>query len=124
MTIGTGIDIIEIGRIEKAIKNNKFLTKCFTKNELEFIKSSPRLESQRAAGVFCAKEAVSKALGTGIVFKLTDIEIIKDELGKPTVLLYGKAKEISIALNIRNIQVSISHCKEYSVANCISYYIC
>lgn len=115
--IGVGTDIIEIKRIEKALKTNpRFKEKLFTESErLYFNKIHNREES--IAGSFAAKEAVSKALGTGFrAFEMKDIEIKRNELGKPYVELQGVAKQLGEKLGLEHIQLSISHCKEYAVA--------
>lgn len=117
MIVGVGTDIIEIGRISKAVSRNKrFILKNFTvKEQVYFEKQSYRAES--IAGNFAAKEAVSKALGTGFKgFGLKDIEVLRNEQGGPVVFLYGKAKQISMNHNIDHIWVSISHCKAYATA--------
>lgn len=116
MIVGVGTDIIEISRIKKAVEQNNFLKKCFTEKELEFFKSKND-NAQHMAGNFASKEAVSKSLGTGFRnFGLKDIEILRNELGCPYVNLYGKAKELALELEIKNFQISISHCHEYAVA--------
>lgn len=111
--LGLGNDIVEISRIEKAILKKGFLEKVFTAKEIELIKSKGnRVESY--AGRFSAKEAISKAFGTGVRgFKLTDIEILNDDLGKPIVSLKGILKEREKKVKI---ELSISHCKEYATA--------
>ncbi|MCX7695390.1 MAG: holo-ACP synthase [Caloramator sp.] len=113
MIKGIGTDIIEISRIKRAAEKRGFLERVYTENELEYIKNK-NIES--AAGYFAAKEAVSKALGTGIKgFSFRDIEILKRD-GAPYVVLHGGAKKIAEGKNIINIQLSISHCREYAVA--------
>ncbi|MFA5524397.1 MAG: holo-ACP synthase, partial [Tissierellales bacterium] len=73
------------------------------------------------AGLFAAKEAVSKALGSGISgFKWTDIEIYTESSGKPCVRLLGKAKKLADTIGISNIHISISHSKENAVAFAIA----
>lgn len=111
--LGLGNDIVEISRIEKAILKKGFLEKVFTEKEIELMKSKGnRVESY--AGRFSAKEAISKAFGTGVRgFKLTDIEILNDDLGKPIVSLKGILKEREKKVKI---ELSISHCKEYATA--------
>lgn len=113
--LGIGIDIVEINRINKAIsRNNKFLGRIFTDLEIEYFKQK-NYRVETIAGNFCAKEAIAKALGSGIRgFDFKDIEILRDSLGKPTVKLYNKLYEIS---KNSQIYVSISHCKEYATAN-------
>lgn len=117
MIIGIGVDIVEISRIEEAIKrNNKFLEKVFTGIELDYLQQR-NLRPEFAAGRFAAKEAVSKALGTGFRgFGLRDIEIQRDELGKPLVCLKGKAKEILEGYGNCKIHLSISHGRDNAIA--------
>ena len=83
MIIGIGIDIIEINRIEKVMnRTSSFIEKSFTNNEIEYFKSKG-LKGNVIAGNFAAKEAISKAIGTGFRgFGLKDIEVLRDELRK------------------------------------------
>lgn len=117
---GIGTDIIEIERIEKAIaKNEKFISRFFTEREIDYFKQKS-LKPNTIAGNFCAKEAISKALGTGVrQFNLKDIEVLRDGLGKPVVNTHGRLKELCLKLEITEIMVSISHSRNYAVANCI-----
>jgi holo-[acyl-carrier protein] synthase len=115
-----GIDIIEIERIKKACAREKFTSRFFTAAELSQIKENVMYFSH-LAGKFAAKEAVSKALGTGFrYFKWHDIEILSDKLGKPNVNLYGKAKDIFKSKKHTEMLVSISHSKEYAIAFAIA----
>ena len=117
MIIGIGNDIIEIERIEKAISKEGFKNKIYSQRELENIeKRGNRTETY--AGIFSAKEAISKAIGTGVrEFSLTDLEILNDDLGKPYVVVSEKLDKI-----LRNkkedyqIEISISHSKKYATA--------
>ena len=115
MIIGIGTDIIEIDRIEKAInRNNGFLDKVFTTREIEMFKER-NMRAEVIAGNFAAKEAVSKALGTGFRgFSLVDIEILRDQLGKPIVYLSDNMKKIINAKH--KINVSISHNRTSAIA--------
>lgn len=115
--LGLGTDIVEVNRIEKAInKTSGFLTKVFTAKEIEYCESKPN-KYERYAGRFCAKEAISKALGTGVRnFSLCDIEINNDSLGKPEVNLIGELKDKKDKIEIH---LTISHCKEYGTATAI-----
>ena len=114
MIIGIGTDNKEIERIKKAISKESFIKKYFTENEIkqfEKINFSP----QTIAGVFSAKEAVAKSMGTGFSgFAPIDIEILKNEKGKPFVNLYNNAKLICDEKQISIIHISITHCKEYA----------
>jgi len=118
--LGTGIDIIEIERIKKAInKNNKFLERIYTEKEIEYFKQKG-YKAQTIAGNFAAKEAISKAFGTGIRgFNFKDMEILRNSLGKPVAKLYNELYELSEKLEITEIILSISHSKDYAVANAI-----
>ncbi|MEN8076761.1 holo-ACP synthase [Clostridioides difficile] len=116
MILGIGTDIIEIDRINKAINNTPmFLEKMFTKRELEELtKNNIRVES--IAGNFAVKEAVSKAIGTGMRgFSFKDIEVFRDELGKPVVSVSNKIKEL-IKSDKYLFNVSISHNKTTAIA--------
>lgn len=117
MVIGIGTDIIEIERIEKAIsRTNTFFDKVYTENEQTYYKQNHK-KVETLAGLFAAKEAVSKALGTGFrTFSTKDIEIVPNELGKPEVTLYGEAKKLCQCLGIKTIHISISHCKNYATS--------
>lgn len=121
MIVGNGIDIIETERIEKAItKNDRFLHKIFSEKERKYINKRNR-NIQTIAGMFAAKEAISKSLGTGIrEFKWSDIQIEHDDLGKPMVELREKAKEIAIQKNVENIHISISHIDKCAIAFAIA----
>ena len=120
LIIGVGIDIVEIRRIKSAIESNeRFLEKIFTSGELEYLRSR-NLRPEYVAGRFAAKEAVSKALGTGFRgFDFKDIEIDRTTLGKPLVILKGKAKLIAKKQGQYNIHLSISHGEDSAVAYAI-----
>ena len=117
MIKGIGIDIIEIDRIRQAIiKNNKFIDRIFTVNEKKTFEGRNH-SPQTIAGYFAAKEAVSKALGTGMKnIQWRDIEILNDSLGKPCVRLYNNAEDLAYSMNIDKILVSISHSRENAIA--------
>lgn len=121
MVIGVGTDIIEVDRVEKAIKKtSRFFDKIYTAQEQNYYKEKHK-KVETLAGFFAAKEAVSKALGTGFrSFGMQDIEIITDALGKPQVYLYGQAEELAKRLGIQTIHISISHCKSYATAFAIA----
>ena len=117
MILGIGNDIIEIKRIEQATNRTQgFIEKIFTENERAyFLEKNGKIES--VAANFAAKEAVSKALGTGFRgFEPCDIEILRNELGKPYVNLSQKIKDLISPVEIYKIHVSLSHCKEYATA--------
>ena len=113
---GIGNDIIEIERIEKSIQRygQKFLDRIFTKNEQNYCLKHHR-SSRHFAGRFAAKEAVVKALGTGIREGISwlDIEIINDNFGKPCVSF---SEKLQISFPNTQVLLSISHAQLYATA--------
>lgn len=122
MIVGIGNDIIEIERIEKAISKEDFKDKIYTQRELENIKKRGN-RAETYAGVFSAKEAISKAIGTGVrEFSLTNLEILNDDLGKPYVVVSEKLdKIIKSKKEDYQIEISISHSKKYAIAMAIIF---
>lgn len=120
MKISCGTDIIEIDRVKSCIDNigEKFLNTIYTEKEIEYCESRKTQKYQHYAARFAAKEAIFKALSTRIGGKYDwkDFEVLNDENGKPKVFL---ATEIS---NLEDMDISISHCKTYAVANVIAIY--
>lgn len=113
MITGIGVDIIEISRVVKACEKEAFLKRCFTLEEIKLINQ----DSKRAADNFAVKEAVAKMFGTGFHgIALLDIEVLRDEMGKPYVNLYGGAARLAKEQGITRIHVSISNTKDLSNA--------
>lgn len=124
MKIKCGIDIIEISRIKESIeedKQEKFKNRVFTQKEIEYCESKKKQKYQHYAARFAAKEAAFKALSENIPDKYgiewKNIETINDENGRPQIILTG----IDIK-NIENVDLSISHCKEYAIATVVVLY--
>ena len=114
--VGIGTDIVDIKRIRVMLrKYDSFRSKFFTINEQTYARASAD-EAATLAGRFSAKEAISKAFGTGIRFSLKDIEILNDALGCPKVFLYGELKKRYTGYQLL---VSISHTKEYASSTAI-----
>lgn len=116
-----GVDIIEVARIEKSIKeHNEFINRVFTQKEKEYCESKNIMKYQHYAARFAGKEAVFKAISEYLENKYQidwkNIEITNDERGKPQVNLIN----INIKEEIQ-FDISLSHLKEYAVANCIVY---
>ena len=110
---GIGNDIIEISRIEKAVSKENFIHKVFTEKEVEYIVSKGN-RAETYAGKFSAKEAVSKAIGTGVRnFSPADIEILNNELGKPYVIFKNNIEDFNEKYYT---EISISHCRDYATA--------
>lgn len=120
MNINCGTDIIEVDRIKKAIEKlgNKFLSEIYTKNEIEYCESKKTMKYQHFAARFAAKEAIFKAISSLLEskydLKWTDIEIKNDKQGKPYVILNKEKVKKEV-----QIEISMSHIKEYATANCI-----
>ena len=118
MIIGTGIDIVEIDRFKK-IKDLKGVAKKILHiNELKEFNKKAKDQSVYLAKKFAFKEAFVKALGTGFrePYYLDRVEIIKDKLGKPSVVTHGEAKEEFKNLGITKAHVSLSDTESYIVA--------
>ncbi|MBD9159521.1 MAG: holo-[acyl-carrier-protein] synthase [Clostridiales bacterium] len=118
MKIKCGVDIIEISRIKESIESlgERFINRVFTEKEIEYCESKKNQKYQHYAARFAAKEAVFKALSWKLEDKYAicwkDIEVVDNKQGRPSLNIIG------MNLNdIENIDISLSHCKEYAVAN-------
>ncbi|MCB0420290.1 MAG: holo-ACP synthase [Bdellovibrionales bacterium] len=115
-----GVDIIEMDRIEKAIRRHgdRFINYVYSKDE-QALAQKKKSPITFWAGRWAAKEAVYKVLSANLDLGIawTDIEILSKESGAPYVHLKGKAKDQAQKLGIQTVHVSISHCKSHAVAN-------
>lgn len=118
MKIKCGVDIIEISRVKESIESlgERFINRVFTEKEIEYCESKKNQKYQHYAARFAAKEAFFKALSWKLEDKYAicwkDIEVVDDKQGRPSLNIIG------MNLNdIENIDISLSHCKEYAVAN-------
>lgn len=122
MILGTGIDIIEVNRIQTSHEKfgERFLNKILHPNEIAYCLSH-RSPGPFLAARFAAKEAVSKAFGTGIGAELgwRDIEVCRKESGEPFVVLHGKGLELLHARGGRVVHLTLSHTQAYAVAMAI-----
>lgn len=120
MKILCGIDIVEVWRIEKNIQTKGFCERVFTPDEIKYCRSRKLGQAQSYAARFAAKEAFSKALGTGITkgISFTDIEVGKKDQ-KPVLILHNKALELLAGLGECSVDLSISHTKETAAANVV-----
>ena len=120
MKITCGTDIIEIERVKESIENlgEKFLERLYTKKEIEYCESKKKQKYQHYAARFAAKEALFKAISWKLEDKYEicwkDIEVLNNNQGRPELKLIGVDLK-----NIENIDISISHCKNYAVANVV-----
>jgi holo-[acyl-carrier protein] synthase len=115
MIIGIGTDIIEVERIRKHIDAGfGFREKVFTAKEIAYCEGKTN-KAQNYAARFSAKEAFLKAVGTGLRqgLSFTDIEVVNDELGKPEMVLHGQARELTRKMGVTNIQISLTHLRDW-----------
>ncbi|MFP4324230.1 MAG: holo-ACP synthase [Anaerolineales bacterium] len=115
MGLRTGVDMIEVARIERAIARHgeRFLKRFFTPAERAYCADHPRRLGARLA----AKEAVAKALGTGIGdVRWVDIEIVNDARGRPGVVLHGEAVTLARRLGLSDWDISLSHTQDMALA--------
>jgi len=122
LIIGCGIDLVKIERIEKIIKRwgNDFTSRIFTSLEGEYCEKKKVNKFQSYAGRFAAKEALLKALGLGLRGdNWKEIEIRNDKLGQPIIDISGKLKNIASVKGVSKYFITISHTKEYAVAQVI-----
>ena len=113
MIAGVGTDMVEISRIRRACERKTFLERVYTEEE----RRQAGDNYSRLAGSFAVKEAVAKVFGTGFrTFSPGDIEVLRNEAGKPYVILYGGAKERFHSMGMVRIEVSITNTKEYAMA--------
>ena len=121
MKVKCGTDIIEISRIKESIETlkDKFLNRIYTQKEIDYCESKKNQKYQHYAARFAAKEATFKAISGNLKNKYDiewkDIEILNDNNGRPQVYIKNMEN-----YNIQNIDISISHCKEYAIANVVT----
>lgn len=116
MIRGIGVDIVEIQRMEKACRREAFFFRVFSAAERQVIGTN----ISRAAGNFAAKEAFAKVLGTGFRgFSPMDVEVLRDDFGKPYYRLNGVAAERAAEMGITALHVSISNTKQLVIAYAI-----
>ncbi len=117
--ISIGTDIVECVRIAQMIEKHGevFLQRVFTQKEILYC-SSRKAATQHYAGRWAAKEAVLKVLGTGWTkgIQWTDVEIVNEVSGAPVIMITGKAAQIARERGIREVMISISHCRSYATA--------
>jgi holo-[acyl-carrier protein] synthase len=120
--LGIGVDVVETARIESSIQRfgERFLNRVFLEGEIAYCRSM-KFPDRHFAARFAAKEAVSKAFGTGIGSSMgwKDIEVVRKASGEPFVTLRGGALRLAEELGGAEVLVSLSHSDHYSVANAV-----
>ena len=104
--IAAGIDLCEICRMDGMTENARFLSRILTPDEIAYLETKGSTKSQTLAGFWAAKEAVLKALGTGLAIPMREVEIIHIPSGAPRCVLHGQAFE---AAGHGSVAVSITH---------------
>ncbi|MCX7817304.1 MAG: holo-ACP synthase [Syntrophales bacterium] len=119
MIVGSGIDIVSVRKIDRIIAHwgEKFVERVFTENEIRYCRSRKRPAVHYAAR-FAAKESFMKALGKGFSsgISLREIEVMRDERGKPFLVFYGRASMIVEQSGVSFIHLSLTHTEEFAVA--------
>ena len=122
MILGTGIDMVEIGRIERAVERygKRFLDRVYTGAEQAYCLGK-RQAGESLAARFAAKEAGAKALGTGISYGVNwrEIEVVREASGRPTVRFHGRAAQIAERLGVARAALSITHTGELALASVV-----
>jgi holo-[acyl-carrier protein] synthase len=120
--LGIGMDIVETKRIAESMERfgDRFLKRVFSEGEVAYAKSMMQPQLHLAAR-FAAKEAISKAFGTGIGHEMgwRDLEIVREPSGQPRVVLHGKAEAHAKARGVQAVHVSLSHTTEYGAASAV-----
>jgi holo-[acyl-carrier protein] synthase len=122
MILGSGIDVVEIVRIQQSVERfgQRFLDRVYTKAEQAYCLPK-RKAAESLAARFAAKEAGAKALGTGISRGVNwlEIEVLRESGGRPTLKFHGRAAEIAHALGIVHAALSLTHTAELAVASVV-----
>lgn len=122
MIVGSGIDLIEIARIQHSLDrySERFLDKVFTAGEKTYCLRK-RNAAESLAARFAAKEAAAKALGTGISHGVTwrEIEVVREPGGRPSVAFHGRAREIADRIGVVNKALSLTHTAEMAMASVV-----
>lgn len=117
--LGVGVDMVEVARIERSLDRfgDRFLKRVFTDGEIAYCQSM-KFPARHLAARFAAKEAVSKAFGTGIgkAMGWRDIDVHKKESGEPFVVLLGVAQSLGKERCVRTVWISLSHTNQHAVA--------
>ena len=120
--VGLGIDLVDCARIQNSIERfgDRFLKRIFTEGEIVYAQSM-KFPARHFAARFAAKEALSKAFGTGIGKSMgwRDLDVQKNESGEPFVVLSGGARQMSEARGVTKVWISLSHTEESAMATII-----
>lgn len=119
MIFGIGIDLVEVDRLQKSVEKfgERFVNRLFTDNEIKYCQTKSN-SYQHYTVRFAAKEALLKAIGTGLSAGMSwhQIEIMNDAQGKPSMITHGYCQKMLQKLAIKNLVLSLSHSRHYGIA--------
>lgn len=122
MIVGSGIDLVEIGRIEQSVNRygERFLNRIYTAEEQAYCMRK-RMAAESLAARFAAKEAAAKALGTGISAGVNwlEIEVVRQPGGRPGVQFHGRAAQIAAQLGVVRAALSLTHTNNLAMASVV-----
>jgi holo-[acyl-carrier protein] synthase len=122
MIVGSGIDLVEIGRIQQSMDRHgrRFLDRIYTAAEQAYCLRK-RNSAESFAARFAAKEAGAKALGTGMGYGVNwlEIEVVREASGRPTLQFHGRAAEVAASLGVAHAALSITHTADLSMASVV-----
>lgn len=122
MIVGSGIDLVEIDRIQRSLDRfgARFLNRVYTRGEQAYCLKK-RNAAESLAARFAAKEAGAKALGTGMSYGVTwvEIEVVREPSGRPTLHFHGRAAQMAEKINAHRAALSLSHTANVAVASVV-----
>src|SRR5208337_5640766 len=122
MIVGSGIDLVEIGRIQQSLERygQRFLNRVYTAQEQAYCLRK-RKSAESLAARFAAKEAGAKALGTGISYGVNwlEIEVVREPSGRPSLRFYGRAAEVAKRQGVVRCNLSLTHTADLAVASVV-----
>ncbi len=120
MIRGIGLDVCQISRMEETMTRARFLARFFSEEEQAYVAGRGKLAASSAAGIYAAKEAFVKALGTGFTdTELSDIAVVHDSFGAPRYDLRGKARDNASKRGVTALFLSITHDGDIAAAVCV-----
>ena len=121
MIVGVGIDLCDIGRMEELLSDGRFLARFFSAEEQQYIRGKGNAAAESMAGIFAAKEALTKALGIGLSGgEFSDIAVLHDANGAPYYDLRGNWAHLSAEKGVNALHLSISHESGMAAAVCVA----
>ena len=121
MITGVGLDLCEISRMDKLLQDGRFLARFFSAEEQEYIRGKGKTAAQSMAGIYAAKEALTKALGVGLSGgEMADIAVLHDHSGAPYYDLRGNWARLAAEKGVTSLHLSISHESGLAAAVCVA----